>query len=525
MDDPVDGVGVVESAASRRWAWAVGAVAALALVARVLPTLRGGGLVSTGGYDDSVYYAAATALVHGRTPYDDFVLLHPPGLILALTPFAALARVTSDTVGQDVARVVFMLLGTLNTVLVMRVGRRFGRWAGVGAGLVYAVSFPALYAERTTTLETLGSTTVLVALTLLVRTSVGGRGAPPLGWTSRTRRTRRTISTARLVGAGLALGAGAGIKIWGVVPLAVIAGWVLLVAGRRAAAVVFAAAATAVAALCLPFFVGAPGQMWRYVVSDQLGRPRGGVSTEQRLIDMAGLTFDFPDPTGVPAGVALGVVLALVALAAVACLRTPGARIFVVLLVAEAILLLASPSFFLHYSTLTAAPGALALGVGAQRMRRWQRGRVPVGPARLAAAATAAAVLAWGIPGIWHPIGRPFPSRLTSAAARTTGCITADDPTYLIEMNVLSRDLDAGCRVWVDVTGLTYDRAGGGAPGQPIQRATDPTWQRKVMSYLLSGSATVVARPETGLDPQSRHRLRGLPVLARDEGFALRWVQ
>jgi len=133
---------------------AVSVVALAAFVARLLPMLRGGGLGGTDGYDDSVYYAAATAPVHGREPYADFVLLHPPGLILALTPFAAFARLTSDSVGQESARLALMLLGAGNTVLVMRIARRFGGFAGILAGLGYPLSYPALYAERSTTLGT-----------------------------------------------------------------------------------------------------------------------------------------------------------------------------------------------------------------------------------------------------------------------------------------------------------------------------------------------------------------------------------
>jgi len=136
------------------WAVAVSVVALVAFVARLLPRLRGGGLGGIDGYDDSVYYAAATALVHGREPYADFVLLHPSGLILALTPFAAFARLTPDSVGRRARGWAFMLLGAGNTVLVMRIARRFGGFAGVLAGLGYALSYPALYAERSTTLGT-----------------------------------------------------------------------------------------------------------------------------------------------------------------------------------------------------------------------------------------------------------------------------------------------------------------------------------------------------------------------------------
>ena len=50
------------------------------------------------GYDAGVYYSAADALIHGRTPYRDFLLLHPPGLMLTLTPFAAIGRLSARPV-------------------------------------------------------------------------------------------------------------------------------------------------------------------------------------------------------------------------------------------------------------------------------------------------------------------------------------------------------------------------------------------------------------------------------------------
>lgn len=474
--------------------------------------LRGGGLASSDGYDDSVYYAAATAVVHGRMPYSDFVLLHPPGLILALTPFAELARLCGDRLGQDIARAGFMALGALNAVLVMRLGRRFGLAAGLFAGLAYAVSFPALYAERTTTLEALGTTTLLVAMTLLVRPGIRHRPPPPL-------------SLLRLAGAGATLGAGAAVKIWGVVPLAVLAVWVLVVTGWRAAAWLSAAALAAVTAICLPFFLRAPGVMTQYVVSDQLSRPRSPTTIDTRVTEMTGLQVVLAGFSVSTVHLAVVVVLAVLVAASVAALRTPGARVFVALLVAQGAVLLASPTFYLHYTTLPAAPAALLLGIGGGRaFRRLSRG-TPAPLAWVGAVAALAVVVAYGVPGAMLPKGKHFPAALAAAAARTSGCITADDPTYLIEMNVLSRDLDAGCQVWIDVTGLTYDPAAGGGDGRRHPRWMNARWLRQLNDYLLSGSATMVERKATALDRASQTRIQRLPVLATGNAFRLRRVR
>src|SRR6195952_2332063 len=134
------------------WAWTVLLVliAALAFVVRVRLLTQRGGLLGSDGYDDGVYYAAADALVHGRLPYRDFLLLQPPGTVLALTPFAWLGSITHDPIGVVVARLTFIAVGALNAVLMALVARRFGAIAALLAGFGYAVFFPAAYAERST---------------------------------------------------------------------------------------------------------------------------------------------------------------------------------------------------------------------------------------------------------------------------------------------------------------------------------------------------------------------------------------
>ena len=129
------------------WLWAI-ALAAIAFAFRLIPVLRGGGLFGFGNYDDGVYYAAATGLVHGRLPYRDFLLLHPPGMPLLLTPFALGAQLASDSYGFAAARVAWMLLGALNAVLIWRILRPIGLVAALFGGLSYAVFYPAVYADQ-----------------------------------------------------------------------------------------------------------------------------------------------------------------------------------------------------------------------------------------------------------------------------------------------------------------------------------------------------------------------------------------
>src|SRR4051812_19815082 len=91
--------------ALRRWSgWLGGPV--LPLVVTLAAALRlgavllsPGGLLGVIGYDPGVYYSSAAAITFGRLPYDDYVLLHPPGLSLVLVPFALVGRLTTDHIG------------------------------------------------------------------------------------------------------------------------------------------------------------------------------------------------------------------------------------------------------------------------------------------------------------------------------------------------------------------------------------------------------------------------------------------
>ena len=103
----------------------VAAVFTVALAARAAIVALGGGLRGMGNYDDGVYFSASVALLHGRLPYRDFLFLQPPGILVALAPFASLAPLVGDAdafVGGPATA--FLVLGALNAVLVVLVLRR-----------------------------------------------------------------------------------------------------------------------------------------------------------------------------------------------------------------------------------------------------------------------------------------------------------------------------------------------------------------------------------------------------------------
>ena len=273
---PTEEPGATRSLAERRAGWWLLAVAVggVAFLARLVPVLRTGGLDGIGQYDAAVYFGSAVGLVHGQLPYRDFLLLHPPGSTLALTPFAALGLVIGDNLAWSTARVAMMALGSLTAVLVAVVLRPLGLVPVLLGGLCYAVFLPAVAIETTTRLEPLAACCLAAALVLL------GVDHP-----------RTTLRPWTVALAGGLLGYAATVKIWGALPLVVVALYLLIVAGLRRAALFSAGAAAAGVAVCLPFLLAAPNQMWRQVVLSQFGREEATRSNRERLADITGLSL------------------------------------------------------------------------------------------------------------------------------------------------------------------------------------------------------------------------------------------
>jgi alpha-1,2-mannosyltransferase len=501
---PADEV-VAQRVRSRVPAWptirlAVG-VAVVGFLVRLVPILIGGGLHFFGRYDDGVYYTAAEALTFGHVPYRDFVLLHPPGLTLVLVPFAALGRLTSDPTGMAVGRLVFMAIGALNAVLIALLAKRWGWLAAITAGLLYACWMPAVFGEQSTLLEPLGTTGVLTALLLLCRP-----GLPIV---------RRRAE----VFAGVALGLAVTFKIWYVAPVAVVLAWLLLRRRFRSTARVLAASAVSAAVVLLPFFVLAPRQMFRMVVLDQLERSGQTTSPFVRLPFILGVQ---PLANGHSTEIVIGtsIAVAVIAVAALVCLRDAAARVIVALLTVNLLILLVTPAFFLHYAELTAAPMTLIVGIGLSKLR----GAITrAWVARAVIACFGAAILTSGIAIMATPEGTAFPGK-SFAAAAPPGCVMADDPQAMIQMNRLTSDFKAGCVVPVDVSGITYDRLRRvGPPGTHLGRAANLAWQQYLHDYLFSGTSFVVLRaPADALARPFRGMIYRSPVLARDGHLVLR---
>jgi alpha-1,2-mannosyltransferase len=476
---------------SRGRVWVYVVVGLVAFAARAY-LLRFAQLTGEGNYDDAVHFSGSLALVLGKLPFRDFLFLHPPAIMLALSPFAGLAQVTSDSFGFAVARIAWMLLGAFNAVAVARLLRPLGLLSALIGGLAYALYFPAVYAESTTMLEGLANTLLLAALLLLAK----GR------------------SPSRLVWAGILLGLVPAVKIWGVVLLAAVLVWVLISRGLRPFLTVLVAAAASCAAVVGPFFLAAPANMWQMVVAAQLGRPdMTSATTETRLWQMLGLY-------GQPADSQLTYALvgAAIVIAAVSVWRNRTfslAWLAVGLFIPASAMLVMTPSFYQHYPAVIAVPFALILGAAVSmapmpgHRLRW-----------LGALAVLPLVLAWGTAQDLHDAqsytGRDIQfTTLRAAVTSAAGCVTSDDPAPLIELNVFSRNVERGCPVWIDLTGHSYvDDIGGHIP-----RAQNAAFQHQAISYLSSGDVAIIGRNPSlhYLDAASRATVKHWPVLATSD--------
>lgn len=477
----------------------------LAVVIRLGLTMRsGGGLHGLGNYDDGVHFAAALGLVNGLLPYRDFLLLHPPGVVVAMAPFAALSWMVGEPDAMAVARLAWMVLGGANAVLCGLALRPMGRIAGLVGALCYALLLGSAYVEYTTLLEPPATTAMLAAL-VITRLLGPGTG----------------VGTRHYLVAGTLLGLSPVLKIWGVVIVLVIVAAIAARRGRRPALITLGAAVVCCAAVCLPFFLAAPAQMWRMVVVAQLGRRRTDVPLVERLNDVLGVRGW---AEGLPIWHPLTVVMVVVVAAScVICLLTRELRVVGALLIVTGSIVMVTPMWYLHYAGLTAAPIALALGgaVGvAVASRRegagWLTWVIP--------ATAVASTLLLALPLTRFNIGNPaFPGRsLASQVADLPGCLATDHPMTLIQMDVLQRNLDRGCQLVVDLGGYTYYAVD--SAYSEVSRRKNRDFQVLVLDYYRSADAVLPVRFSTlsGYSKATAKVIGSWPVIARAGRYTVR---
>jgi hypothetical protein len=479
-------------------------VALVALAPRIgFVLISEGGYRGTFAYDPSVYYAASDALLHGRLPYRDFVLLHPPGIMFALAPFAWVGTMIGDHGGFMIAQVAFTVLAAVNAALVARVAARFGfgNGAAMVAGLCYALWPGATEAEYASRLEPLGNFAMLCGL---------------LAYSASERSTRRRWS----VLCGIGFSTAFCVKVWWLIPLVLVLAWHLPAQRRARLPLVAAGAALPILLIDGPFFLASPVAMIRMVFTDQLGRSRQG-RLLPRLAEFSGggdRLRGLGDMQAAWVVLAVALVLVLICRAAV---RVPHGPPLVALLLIQLALIAWAPSYFPYYNDYAAPALALTLAaaVHGRRVRPVVRRVFAIPVLMLGIGALVAADLA-----LPRPVIFAYPARELMRSVAHSRCVMSDSPMALVELNVLSRDLANGCPNWVDVTGRTYsvDKPFRDGSGHWVARTYDPRWQRDLRRYLLSGDTLTLFRPYyTGVGAELRFILAGQVVLARSGNFTV----
>ena len=243
---------------------------AAAALLRFYVLARPGYLLGVTGYDDGVQFGDAVRLVSGVIPYRDFVVVQPPGSILLMAPVALLGKATGAAWGLAIARLLTAAADTACVVLLGLLVRHRGPVAaGIACG-IYAVYPDALVAAQTFLLEPWLNLFCLIGALLVFDGDQLAQGR-------------------RLAWGGAAFGCAVAVKLWALVPLAVIG---LLAARQPRRLGLFAAGVVAgLAAPVLPFLAMAPAGLTKDVVVSQFVRANlQHPAPLPRLADLAGLS-------------------------------------------------------------------------------------------------------------------------------------------------------------------------------------------------------------------------------------------
>jgi hypothetical protein len=254
--------------------------------------------------------------------------------------------------------------------------------------------------------------------------------------------------------------------------------------------------------------------MWRMVVTAQLGRGRSNASLLERMIDIGGLSL-WGNASITPY---IAAVLVIGAVCVVAMMIFRPTRLFALLLLSLVAVLLLTPPWFLHYSGLTAAPAALVAGGGVHLLMSVlvgvAHGRVWLGV--VLSVVFLLLLAAQASPLLKRSLSREFPgTEFGRALADLPGCVATDDPSTLIQMNLLRRNVERGCPVQIDLGGNIHVLP---HPGKErVSRGRNPDFQRFCLDFYRSHQAVITVKFRQGRDYSARTAriYRSWPELVR----------
>lgn len=444
----------------------------LALGLRVYGLSRPGFLLGINEYDEGTDFGSAIRLVHGALPYRDYVMVQPPGITLLMFPVAFATKAAGTDIGLAAGRAITALAGAAAVPVVGLLTRHRGLFATLVACGALAIYPDSILAARTVLLEPwLVLFCLLGALALFDGDHIAS-------------------SARRVFLGGVLFGFAGTVKVWAILPVAVI---LVLIARRpRQAAGYVSGVALGFAVPVLPFVLGAPTAFYRGVIVAQLERsdivriPQGF-----RLQQMLGLAH-FPTlstPVLVFISSVVLLVIATVTILGSRLAHTPPPALdrFAIGTCAAVVAAFLWPvDFYYHYAAFLAPFLALTFALPAARLLALlpaEGPRMRPGWLRHWAIGTAAGTLA-----ILTMFQLAVESREVSsvpaseiAAARRLippgACVATDQASYAIAIDRFVSTVP-GCSLMVDGLGTAYALSDGRNPqaGAGSSPAVDAVW-------------------------------------------------
>lgn len=462
----------------------------LAVALRIYDLTRPGYLFGISEYDDGTDFGSAIRLVHGGVPYRDFIMVQPPGITLIMFPVALITKGMGTITGMAVARVATALASAAAVPLAGLLTRHRGFVAVLVSCGVLAIYPDSIMAARTVLLEPW-----LVLFCLLGALAVFDGD--------------RVATGRRLLLGGVLFGFAGGVKVWAILPVAVI---LALTARRpRQAAVYAGGVALGFCVAVLPFALTAPTTFFRSVIIAQLVRnnlvriPQG-----YRLQQMLGLAHvsQFATPALVIIGIAVVVAIAAISVlgARLAHSAPPALDWFATGTCVLVVLAFLWPAdFFYHYPGFLAPFLALALALPLSRVlaalpeggsRRWPAPLVRRWTA-VAAGVVLVVLTAFQVVAEGHEASG-VPASEIAAVQRLIppgACVATDQVAYTIAIN---RFVSAtpGCSLMIDGLGTDYALSNGrnGQTGAGRSPAVAAAWLAEFRAAQYAWLTTEQAR-------------------------------
>jgi hypothetical protein len=415
----------------------IAAATVLGLGLRLYQLARPGHLLAVTEYDDGADFGSALRLVHGAVPYRDFVTVQPPGITLLMLPAALLSKLTGAAWAMAAARLLTALAGAAGVLLGGLLVRHRGILAVIVTCGILAVYPGSVQSAHTVLLE---PWLVLGCLAGAVAVFDGDHLA-----------TGR-----RLAWGGAVLGFAGAIKVWAIIPVAVILA--LSLPRPRQAARFLAAAAAGFLIPVLPFALASPRGIYDGVIVAQLTRTDIRVPLSFRIQEMTGLAA--AHPSGAAAAVAAAIAVALIGggfAGAWLVTRCPPPALdwfalgSLVLVVAAFLL---PDDFYYHYPGFLAPFLALSLALptarllAAGRLARFRRAAPWL-------AGLVIVALPFAVPRAENAPTPVYPAAAVQRVIPPGSCVLTDQSSLLIAADRFTSDVP-GCSLMVDATGTDF---------------------------------------------------------------------